>query len=141
MPKLKLVPGIEAVETEKRNKALEELRNDISAKSWVTFKERLVFGYHFMSLNSPEEASKMVNTIPAQYWQTGIFMDLYRSVMAELMFKIEEHDFAREFEYFVVVKRMTVMMRELEGLTFKWEIYKFSDNFKSLSDFTSPSKG
>ena len=135
MSKLTLIKG--DLNVSEKEKALNELRDEVSSKSWVTFKERIVFAYHFLSLGGKKEAEKLLNSIDKTYWTTGIFMDLYRSVMAELMFKVEKHAFEREFEYFIIAKRMTVMMKEL-NLAHNWEIYKFSENFKKLSDFTSP---
>ena len=137
MSKLTLIKGdMSLSETEK---AIKELHAEVYSSKWLTFKERVVFAYHFLTLGDKKEARKLLNTIDRAYWTTGIYMDLYRSVMAELMFKVEKHTFEREFEYFIVVKRMTVMMRELE-LTHSWDVYKFTENFKNLSDFTSNPK-
>lgn len=137
MSKFKLITGNDKISTEKRDARIKDLESEITARGYVTDRDNLIYAYHFLSLGLKPKARHHLEKISSIYWNSGIFKDLYRSILAELMLRVEasDHRFEREFEFFIVVKRMIVMLDEVD-FTSKFAFIGFKEAFLQYSDFT-----
>jgi hypothetical protein len=133
----KLVQGDTVVTVAARGAEIRKLVREISKNEDPTSRDHLIYAYHFACAGLDKAAVDYLSKIPANYFYSDIFKDLYRSTLGEIRAQQSPKDerVNRQFEFFVIVKRGIVVFREL-NFTAKDAFETFVEEFKTYSKFT-----
>lgn len=89
------------------------LVRELKGKS-LTDRERIVYGYHFISNEDYENGYKLLGQVTQEYFEVGLFKDLSRALLCHTVGEMfADVSMQREAEFYLVIYRLTRMILTL----------------------------
>ena len=137
MSKFKVIQGSNVTSiASSTSREIREIENRFSKMESPTDRDVVVCAYHFVRLGHLVLAQKYLNSLSSTYFETGIYKDLFQSLLSwsitqnNPQLKSEEH--LKAYEYFIVVRRATEMFQDV-NFTSKVAFNRFKQTLQQFS--------
>lgn len=143
MSKFRIVDGANVTSIAEGSREIRLLEMEIDRIPNLTDRDKVVYAYHFLRLGNFILAQKYLNRLDSGYFDSGIFKDLFKAVLAWTVTRdnpaLKTEASTKLSEYFLVVKRAVVMFEDVNFQT-KPAFYRFKKQFLECGQVIEPPK-
>lgn len=138
--KFKLISGANVTSIGVRDREIRMLEAELLARlnaRVASDRDLITYAHHFVRLSHPLLAQKYLNMLSSDYFDRGIYKDLFQSLLAWSITHINpefaNERYSRAYEYFLLVRRIP---RTFVELTFESKL-AFNRFCKQFNEYTT----
>jgi hypothetical protein len=141
--KFKVIDGENVTSIASREREIKLLEYEVEKKAATdraSDRDLVVYAYHFARLGHPILAQKYLNRLATDYFDVGVWKDLYQGMLAWSLTTmnpaLKKEKYANAHEYYIIIQRVFELFVTLTFET-KTSFEKFKVEFQKYSLFTN----